>query len=181
MAKKEFKRLRRLQEVLHAVHRQRKPFALDNWVARGYVNGGTVTAKGLERTCGTVCCAVGWGALDPELQKQGLKAVAYAKWGPDSLGRRDPVVVTSARQFRGLDEKYHVEVAICYGDQTDSEAIKRFFGVTEAATDWLFYPHAYPEGMITPAMVIERIERVIAAGGRCPDEQYAQHWAMDNG
>lgn len=95
---------------------------------------------GRETNCGTVACAVGWGALDPELMSQGLSAE------PGSIG--------NYIRFGGL--KYNA-------------AIQAFFDLDVWQTRIFYRDHycrggTWPDTPVTTQDVIRAIEHLIYEG-----------------
>ena len=87
-------------------------------------------------SCGTVACAMGWATQVPEFRAAGLRLIPSCK----------------------SDEGIPV-----YGD-SKFPAIT-FFGLTRAQEDSIFFPSSYDTFKVTPIMVAERIESLIAGAG----------------
>lgn len=115
------KRLKRLVTVLERVRastRLRREFDLSKWSLE-------------TKTCGTHHCALGWGAVDPVLKKQGLSfshgdkirrgLVRAVIFNPNNLPDYDP--------------------DIKWGYQASSA----FFDITDQESAWLFSPGAYKD------------------------------------
>lgn len=89
--------------------------------------------------CGTVACAAGHACSIPEFRRAGFKIVYK------SDGNLYP-------QYRGRES---------------FDAIDKFFGLTDADTDFIFSKNSYPSKKVTPKMVARRIRKLVQlrAGG----------------
>lgn len=148
-------RLRLLKTVLGDVPIDHKGFDMDSWAQHGDPMGQTPEnaphLDGVLPGCGTACCALGYAALRPEFQALGLK-ITYDRdrylrpvWSPLYEGRLD---FAAGRALFGLEdgEELHLFAPTRYADpdpDTDPE-------------------DGQPELRITPAMVIARIDELIA-------------------
>lgn len=123
-------RLNRLVVVLEEV-------AADPKKARDFDMGTWATET---QSCGTHACACGWGAMDPELQKEGLRLVEY----------------DAARPPRRMK--------LVYGDDTGFDAAASFFGLTAHRAAYLFDRDEYRhdsnncEEVDEEEIVIERVK-----------------------
>lgn len=116
-------RLTRLAALLDRVQAEGRGFDMAWWKHRG--------------DCGTVACAVGWAASDPEFQAEGLRLV----------GDEDD----SIPQFCGW---------------TGFEAAALFFECGMHNAEGVFSPGGYekPYEEITPADVAARVRKLLATG-----------------
>jgi hypothetical protein len=116
-------RLERLILVLERVQTKGRFFDMEHWTRR----------------CGSASCAIGWGAVDPVLRRQGLRLESglYGKW-------KFPVF-DGARGFN---------------------AVSWFFEISGETADHLFTPERYQQVQVRPEHVIERIREVLQ--GRSP-------------
>jgi hypothetical protein len=111
-------RLERLILVLERVQARGQFFNMEHWT----------------RNCGSASCAVGWGAVDSVLRRQGLRLESglYGKW-------KSPVF-DGARGFT---------------------AASWFFEISEDTAVHLFAPERYQLEQIRPEHVIERIREIL--------------------
>jgi len=134
-------RLTILLDVMRDVERADKAFDMSNW------------ATG-DAECGFAACAAGYAALDGRLQTQGLRLTGLT----DDKGR---VSIATVAQFLAVD---FCAIEPRFGNDYGYIALGEFFGLMGENTRYLFDPSRYDndEEAITPAMVIARIEELLA-------------------
>ena len=121
-------RLNHLIDVLENVIEAKKNFYIGTWL--------------LNEECGTVACAVGWGALDPDFKKEGLKL--------ENIGEGVNLVPAYYEDFQRY-EGYR--------------AVAQFFKIGRREAELLFDPYDYTDSSryyvynyVTPEHVIARIQ-----------------------
>ncbi len=113
--------------------------------------------------CGTTCCALGWAALDPRLQAEGLRLFVRMS------GTGEEIEVKTVAEFNANDEM--VAVFPEFDNETDFYAAASFFEITKEAALFIFASSNYPIGelnSIMPGDVIAHIEQVMALNGVAP-------------
>ncbi len=153
-------RLRHLVTVLERVRDQRLAFNLANWV------GSRTPAEGSkENSCGTVCCAFGWAAFDPEFNEQGLRI--QTSW--DEEERACPILTGDEHRQRVRNDLLPPSVGVPkFEDETGMGAAQKFFGLTAPQARHLFIPSEYlplRTDQITTNTVIGRIEALLRNNG----------------
>lgn len=110
--------------------------------------------------CGTTCCAVGFAALDPRFQEEGLRLHNRVK----RLFRPGlPQWVNSIDDL--TDRRLHrvTQAGITYRGFRNWMAVERFFDLSERDCRHLFSPRAYhAEEQRAPDAVAERIRAFVA-------------------
>ena len=176
----EVKRLRRLIKVLEGVERARLPFDLDVWGRATDAEGNDPWEDGtpISEACGTVCCAVGYGALDRRLRAEGLKMIVNADGVMHEVSTVGAFnrILRSTQKNTPAGESAYFYALIKYGPHTDWDAVGAFFGLNHGLAQSLFLADSYPKHKATPRDVIRRIEALIAEheGKIAPAEQTAQ-------
>lgn len=176
-------RMNHMITVLEGVIAADKAFNLSGWVMNeasmhrddpDFVKNHWNTVGNVQKTCGTSACAMGYAALDPAFQAQGL-TLKIEVYGPD--GRTVEYPVTTVKEFNEITRRPTLEVDeiyIRFNGQDGIGAAMEFFGITEKAATWMFLPDHYEDMTqdnqvpITPQAVIDRLRAVIEAGGELP-------------
>jgi hypothetical protein len=127
----------------------RKRFYMGFWInvqnsvkAREYVlRHGKITRLGLDGSCGSAGCALGWAPSIPSFYKLGLRL--------------------EAGSFSGFPQ------GVRFGRWHDLQAGEEFFGLNGQEASHLFAPGSYPEDIaghrkIEPKHVAEHIKHVLA-------------------
>jgi hypothetical protein len=157
------RRLRRLEQVLMNVESEGKAFFMGAWIISlaelekcriFYVIGG-------EHTCGTVCCAAGYAALDPELTAEGLYLAKELADKSEIRLRAD-----SREEFAELAGECFVR----FGGKSGYGALAEFFGIELEESFSIFDPDYYiwfshtplPVGKIGIQDVLEQVRHAIA-------------------
>jgi len=144
-------RLSRLASVLDNVHTE--AFDTNTWFMLEFRNG---------EFCGTSGCACGWGALDPELNDQGLQ-ILVEFYAPDSGYPAVPVKTVRVNSLAELLDLRSVglrsECALVFDGFEGMEAAMRFFDLDFNTANWLFGTRDHVE---TPADVRLRINELLA-------------------
>lgn len=112
-----------------------------------------------ENDCGSVACAVGHGCNIPEFQNLGLR-MAF-----------DPT--QTSVYFRYVPR---------FEDKKGFNAIEAFFEISDDMAEWLFDASYYlvdHASEVTPAMVVDRIQEVIAASPGVP-EAFTKAFGLDD-
>lgn len=98
--------------------------------------------------CGTTCCVLGYGALSPALQREGLQFIRSSwVWGGVGLVISAPGGVATPESL----QDYPPTLA----------RIRVFFGISQSAVEALFYSDIHPEHD-EKAIVLKRLDAVIA-------------------
>lgn len=155
-------RLTRLKEIMQTVHDEKKPFTLATWVYLGSRPG----------ECGTTACAMGYAALDPEFQKQGLGwETSYSRYANDPS--EDTYIKTiklsgivSRRDIPGgnTTKVFSVDIYPVYLGRNRFDAAAAFFGLNDTESRYLFSDLPYrDEGIDAPTAlhVIAHLDRVL--------------------
>lgn len=168
-------RLTHLIEILRQVESSHRPFDLTVWASTGVSPN---TTSGSAEACGTSACALGYAALDPQFQAQGLalKANVYALSDTHFVERCiGEITVSTTDEFNEVMRRADVGMFDpVYGEERGFSAGAEFFGINREASNYLFDPDYYPQGFdapILPAQVIARIEDLLANHGE-PSEGY---------
>lgn len=139
-------RMELLLDIMETVERDHLKFNMNAWIT--------------SRSCGTVCCAAGYAALDSRLQEQGLK---LACWRVSSgSGRSSKKYITDVDQFINLYNDITTPVPE-FDNITGFTALERFFGLNEYQSAYIFSDQDYYPGKhsITPSQVISHIHDVL--------------------
>lgn len=170
-------RLNRLIEVLNEVQERRKAFDMSAWMS-GLKS--PTTTYGEVEPCGTTACALGYAALDPVLQSQGLSLVARCHTADEngylsSYDKCENRVINTANDFNEALNRYAWVVADpVYNGSSGFVTGARFFDISINASYFLFDPDEYNNGsdrVIEPIEVIRRIEYVLANAGQIPTNE----------
>lgn len=166
-------RMNHLITVLEGVIASNKAFNLSGWAQHKKLGDDDIathfnTVGDLKETCGTACCALGYAALDPVFVNQGLRL--HIEVYNEKSGDWSGVYPESIEAFNKVMRRRNVDfgdVDIVFNDESSSWAAAKFFGIETEAANQLFMPYRYPTDAtpITPEMVIERIQQVIANDG----------------
>lgn len=137
-------RLERLCEILGAVHPNH--FNLKTWAG--------------PTSCGTTACAVGFAALDPGFQAEGLSLEVLKSrflFGPVRY-----VTVTAFDDVRGGWLRKSLGGVPRYRGYSHWKAVQMFFGLTVKQAFYLFSPERYDaDELRAPDAVIGRIQKLL--------------------
>jgi len=163
-------RLQRLLHIMRELEVKDRVLTMGTWAEPiEDDDGGTI--------CGTSCCALGWAALDPELHAQGLTLMletVETESGELPIATPEELLAVMRKNPHGCyypkfeDEGSAIESAV------------NFFGITREQSEWLFNPSTYRFGgyvrfsshLITPLMVIRRLEKLIAEPDYTPESTF---------
>ena len=131
---------------------------------------------GMHNKCGTVACALGWAALDPRMNEQGLM-MFYATQDGDYPYMQQ----MNAEQIAALpiDTEYDVFMPGVVDERaprlpylTGIFAAMSFFDIELGTAHKLLTSEGYPSGcIITPLNVINKIEDLLQHGEHGPDPE----------
>ena len=139
-------RLLQLVRVLRAVAANGQPMNLTGWTLPIHVRPGDENSA----VCGTSCCAVGWAALDPWFQEQGLVLKAYDGSVDDHVRVDDvaTLIRVHGNSRCGCPYPHHQ-------DDRGYGAVATFFDIEHAMSVIIFAPDKY-DRPDDPAAVIAR-------------------------
>jgi len=109
--------------------------------------------------CGTTCCAIGWAALDPWFQDQGLSI---------TVENFKIFRLYTIKTLKAFDR--WTKTNYCYSAKTPRfegeihfRAAAKLLDITEKQAEWLFSVDFYEDrGPVKPVDVIKRIEQLLA-------------------
>ena len=157
-------RMNRIIEIMEGVkrHKKTKMFDMGGWIDKIYDNN--------NEFCGTSCCIMGYAALDPQLQKEGLHLDVYVV---SAIDNGEMKTITSQASFNRMLKKTDadIEPTVTYDDAEGFHAAKAFFGISSRCSDWLFGATYYkPDTPEEPTIdeAIKRLKAVRDDNGRMP-------------
>jgi len=166
-------RMNHLITVLEGVERAKKRFDLTSWVSNK-IDVDTCSGEKpvVAEACGTSACALGYAALDPVFQAEGLGfEVAFA----DQFGKCRTEMVKDIASFnKAIKAPDFWRMDPIFGDREGLLAAREFFGITISAAGYLFDPETYDDGNsrpVLPSEVIERVREVMDNDGDSPGDR----------
>lgn len=163
-------RLLRIADLMDRVHAEHLKFDITGWGgARGHYGEGdtrfedyATTIARVEPECGTAACAMGYSALDPSFQAEGLKMTATF-WSGDSSEPISKIDVSSVAALNDLifvaaaKKAIAVDVTVEFEGKTGFDAAAEFLEIWHQAAHDLFYG---PKNL-TAADVANRIREFV--------------------